>query len=503
MFLNRERGIKMKKLSIMLVSMFITLMLLTSLANAKGGGFGGRSSISSSRSSISIRPSTVVKAGAVGGAAYASTNSSKPAPIKVTRDNVMGSLSGGKGAKGDAAGALFKDFQTRNTPKPVTRLSQADIQTQFTPQYRQNRRTDYYGSYQPPVSAYYHPQPSYGMWDAIMFASIMDNVGDRQMYYHHQNDPSFQSWRTDANAACAAGDKDVCEKLADLDKEMAEYKAKGTKPDPTYITPGIDPDIYESNNIDPATLPTLKICTGALGSDYVSYANTIGKVTKMKTQSIPSNGSADNITKLASGTCDLAFVQDDLATTGLTKIVTLDQLEIGLLVCRTDTNIKNVKDLSNQITIYVGSDQTGSQFTLEQLKGNVPKLSNVTINNTHSMLEAINLADTTPNSCVFGVSTPDFVGFKQLDRSNKFKGIPIFNSDFANKSTYKLVTVGIEHYKTLTQEQYKKYGWFTAGGTDTIAVTTSLIAPQNWIDQNKQMFDLLLLEKNNLSKSLQ
>lgn len=487
----------MKKISIM----FIVMVLMTSLANAKGGSFGGRS-ISSSRSSISIRPSTVVKAGAIGGSAYVATNSSKPASIKVTRDNVMGSLSGGKGATGDAAGALYKDFQTRNIPKPATRLSQADIQTQFTPQYRQTRRTDYYGSYQPVTSPHYFPH-QYGMWDYLMFASIMDNVGDRQMYYHHQNDPSFQSWRTDANAACAAGDKDVCEKLADLDKEMAEYKAKGIKQDPTYITPGIDPDIYESNNIDPNTLPVLKICTGAIGSDYVSYANTIGKVTKLKTQSIPSNGSADNIAKLASGTCDLAFVQDDLVATGLTKIVTLNQLEVGLLMCRTDTDIKSVKDLSNKNTIYVGSDQTGSQFTLDQLTSAIPKMSNAIIDNTHSVLDAVNTASNTPNSCVFGVSTPDFVGFKQLDQSNKFKGIPIFNSDFSNKSTYKLVTVGIEHYKNLTQDQYKKYGWFTAGGIDTIAVTTSLIAPQNWIDQNKQMFDLLLLEKTNLSESLQ
>jgi TRAP-type uncharacterized transport system substrate-binding protein len=491
----------------MLVSIFIAFMLLTSVADAKGGGFGGRSSSSSSsRSSISVR--SVSKAAAVGGgAAYFSSNTSttsKPAPIKVTRDNVMSSLSGGKGAKGDAAGALYKDFQVRNSPKPITRLSQADIQTRFTPQYRQNRRTDYYGSYTPTYSNYYHPRPSYGMWDAIMFASIMDNVGDRKMYYNHQSDPAFQSWRTDANAACAAGDKDVCEKLADLDKEMNEYKSKGVKQDPNYITPGIDPDIYESNNIDPSTLTTLKICTGALGSDYVSYANTIGKVTKMKVQSVPSNGSADNITKLASGACDLAFVQDDLVTTGLTKVVTLNQLEVGLLICRADAGIKTVKDLTDKNIVYVGSDQTGSQFTLDQLKSTVTNLSKVTIDNTHSILEAVNVAGNTPNSCVFGVSTPGFVGFTQLDQSNKFKGIPIFSFDFPNKKTsYTLVTVDVAHYKNLTQDQYKKYGWFTAGGTDTIGVSTSLVVPQNWIDQNQQMYNLLLLEKSNLASSLQ
>jgi hypothetical protein len=43
----------------------------------------------------------------------------------------------------------------------------------------------------------------------------------------------------------------------------------------------------------------------------------------------------------------------------------------------------------------------------------------------------------------------------------------------------------------------------TPGGTDTIAVPTSLVAPQSWIDQNKELFSLLSLEKVNIQTSLQ
>jgi hypothetical protein len=259
--------------------------------------------------------------------------SSRPSspPIKVTRDNVLNNL-GSKGAKGAAAGILYKDFQSRSTGpiKPDGKLNTADIDKVFSPSYRTSRRTDYYGSYRPSYSNHYRDTVyanhggGYGIWDLMLFNSIMDNVGDRQMYYHHQNDPAFQDWRRDANAACTNGDKNVCVKLADLDREMAEYRNKGVQMNPSYITPGIDPDIYEANNIDPKTLPELKICTGSLGSDYNRFATTMVKVTKLKVKSIQTNGSVDNIAKLASGECDLGFVQDDLVNTpNLKKIFTI------------------------------------------------------------------------------------------------------------------------------------------------------------------------------------
>lgn len=506
-----------KKLNALLMIMFAAMMLVTSVASAKS--FGGRSSSSSSRPSISRSStgsgssrftmpskSTAIKTGVAGAAVAGAYYNSKPAaPIKVTRDNVMGSLSGGKGATGDAAGVLYKDFQARNTVKPVTKINVADIEKTFSKDYRSNRKTEYYGAYRQAPSQQYQQATnhSYGFWDGMMFASMLDNVGDRRMYYNHQTEPAFQQWRTDANSACANGDKSVCDKLADLDREMAEYKSKGVKQDPTYMTPGIDPDIYESNNIDPKTLPTLKICTGSTGSDYNRYVSLIGKVTKMTVIAVPTNGSGDNLAKLASGECDLGFIQNDLIVTpNIKTIVTLNQLEVGMLVC--PKYIKRMDDLSIKETILVGSDQTGSQFTLERLREVVPALAKATVDNTHPILESVNVASSTANTCVFAVSTPDFVAFKQLDQSNKFVGIPLSEANFKDgKTPYQLVMVMVEHYKNLTQEEFKKRGWFKSGGTDTISVLTSLVAPQNWIDQNKQMYDLLLLESTNLKTSLQ
>lgn len=499
----------MKKFSTILLTMFMTIMMLMMSASvdAKGGSFGGRSSSSSfSRSSSSSSRSISVSPSR--SSSFKSTPRSEP--IRVTRDNVMSSI-GKKGAQGAAAGVLYHDFQARNDSpfKSGAKLDRATVDKVFTPQYRSSRRTDYYGAYRPTPSRHYNDtvyvnhSSGYGIWDLMLFNSIMDNVGDRGMYYHHQNDPSFQQWRTDANAACAAGDQDVCDKLKDLDREMAEYKAKGTKVNPAYITPGVDPDIYEANNIDVSKLAEIKVCTGSVGSDYSRYAATITKVTKLKVVSVSTNGSIDTASKLATGMCNIGFMQDDIASPNLVKLATMNQLEVGLLICNKESKIETAANINSDTIIYVGSDQTGSQYTLDQLKTLSPTIAQAIINNTQSVMQAVGTVQSQPKSCLFAVSTPDFPAFKELDKTGKFQGVPIFSFNLNKGQPYKLVTVDVNHYKNLTQDKYKKYGWMTDGGTDTIAVSTSLVAPQSWIDQNKSLYDILLLERVNLQSSLQ
>ncbi len=424
----------------------------------------------------------------------------------------MTSLSGGRGAKGDAAGALYKDSQARKAAPlftPGRRITSAQVDQAFSPAYRQTRRSNYYGSYAPTPSTHYREtvyvnhSRGYGIWDLMLFNSMMDNVGDRGMYYHHQNDPAFQSWRTDANAACVAGDKDVCEKLSDLDKEMGEYKAKGVKQNPNYVTPGIDPDVYESNNIDLSQLPELKVCTGAVGSDYSRFSATLEKVTKLKVTSIPSNGSADNILKMASGVCNIIFAQDDLTNTpNLTKIITLDQLEVATLICPKESGIKTTKDLTSKNTIYIGSDQTGTQFTFDQIKDKVTNFTKVSVDETQSAMAAVGTIKNSKTDCLFAVSSPEYPGFMELDKSGNFQMVEI-----APVTGYKTVIVDKEHYKNLTQKQFihsSGFMWLSSvGGTDSIGIPTSLVTSQGWIDQNKQLFDLLLLNRGNLSSALQ
>jgi TRAP-type uncharacterized transport system substrate-binding protein len=332
----------------------------------------------------------------------------------------------------------------------------------------------------------------------------MDNVGDRGMYYHHQQEPAFQQWRTDANAACSAGDADVCEKLKDLDREMSEYKAKGTLVNPAYVTPGVDPDIYEANNIDPSKLAEIKVCTGAIGSDYLRYQAQIGKITKLRVTPITTNGSVDTLAKMATGECNIGFVQNDISLSpSLETIVTMKQLEVGLLICNKSTKIKTAADVNKDTVVYIGSDQTGSQFTFSELQKLSGSLGKAVVNNTLPALQAAEVVQAQPQSCFFAVSTPEFPGFMSLDKSGKAHGVPILAEHLSKNNPYKLVVADVKHYKNLTQDEYKSYNWFNTRGTDTIAVPTGLVAPQSWIDQNKDLYNILLLEKLNLQTAIQ
>ena len=514
----------MKKFKLSIITVFIIMLIMSMTIDAKPSSFGGRSSSSSSSSKPSAafsksssftysKPSStsinVSKGGgfggrsaaAVAGAGVAYTSSESSKPIVVTRDQQLSSLKN-KGATGATAGLLYKDFQTKSKPvSPTVVMSKTEVNRIFSPQYRTERRRTYYSGYTPPVYVHMPRATNYGPWDALMFAAILDNLGDRQMYYNHQNDPSFQQWRTDANIACQQGDADVCEKLADLDREMANYRTKGVDVNPNYITPGVDPSIYTALNIDTSGLAPIRVCTGSTASDYTRFTGQITSLTKVKTTAIPSNGSADNIAKMANGECDIAFVQDDVANTtpNLVKVMTLNQLEVVGLTC--SIPFSKLDEIVAGTPVYIGSDQTGSQFTYSQLIPKISKLATLKLDVSKTSLQAANEAATN-GGCVFGVATPESPLFKTQDISGKMRLVPINIEDFADgKSPYQMVIVMDSHYKNLTNDKFKGFG--THRGTDTLAVKTSLIAPQTWIDSNKTAFDVLMLNSTALKESVQ
>lgn len=488
------------------------LLLIANHADAKRGGFGGRSSFSSSRSSGSLWRSSSSSSRSSGiiwrsSSSSGSKAASRPEPIKVDRKAYLSGLSK-KGATGKDAGALYKSFRERE--KPV--FSNADIFSRFTPKYRQERRAAYYQDYTPMHGSHYasamggYQGSGFGVWDYMLFDSMLDNLGDRLMYYHHQDDPGFREWRGVANKACAEGDADICLKLASLDKDIAAYTAQNIKPDPAYVTPGIDPDIYEASQIDLSKLPAIKVCTGSAGADYDRYLAAIGRLTKIKTIRVASNGSADNFHKMASGECDLAFAQTDVVTgEHVRRLATLNKMEVGFLICPKADQIKGVPDLSDKLTVYIGADQTGAQATFSRLAVHVPGIDKLKVNSSLNILAAAKHVIAHPeHNCLWAVSRPLFAAFTALDESGKFAGVPIYSWDFKDKKTdgFDLVTIDAGYYNNLTLEENITYGWFTTGGTDSIGVKTGLYATDSWVAQNMELYDLLNLEKSKLAEAL-
>lgn len=382
---------------------------------------------------------------------------------------------------------LFAKFKSNNTapvqPRP------ASVDGIFNKSYRADRKREYYSGYTPaPVYKTVIVQhPNYGVFDAMLMWSMLDNMSDRKMYYNHQNEPAFQQWRTDADQLCRQGNLDICAKLSSLDDEVNDLKKQGITQDRTYITPDIDPNIYTTDGVNVKDLGEIKICTGSVNSDYTRFASSIGDKTKLTIKYISSNGSIDNLDKLSKGYCDLAFTQSDtLSNPELQRLLTLDTKEVAMLVC---SRAKTVSELTDTTTIYVGSDQTGSQFTLNKLnlKGFV--------RNDMPIGDAAAKLDSTKDSCLFAVDTWNAPFIKQLDNKKEFHLVPILNT-----SGYQPVILDQGHYDTLTQNTYK--GWFS-GGTDTVAVSPVLVTTKSWMDANQTVvYDILISDKKDLQSTV-
>lgn len=483
-----------------LLCSIICLVLSTDLY-----ALGGRSSSSSSSSSSS--KSSGSSSNRVTG--ISSKSSSKTSSMfsssSSTRSAASGSVSSDSIARTSSKPSkLFESFASRNKPLIDNKksINQNDVVKAFDPSYKIQRRHEYYSNYTP---SYTPPSPSYGMWDFLMLQSVLDNVGDRQMYYHHQNDPDIQRWRNDIEKECKAGNQSICDKLRDLDNEMQQIKNKGVAPNAKYVTPGIDPDIYEANNIDISALKQIKVCTGSVGSDYSRYLAQIANLTKIPVHSIVGNGSADNLSKLSTGECDLAFVQEDLvATDNLIKLVTVSKPQVAALICGNKTGIKNIKDVSKSTTIHIGVDQTGSEWTFREFikKRNIPQLvDNIVVDKPITQLAK----DITPSECLFTVATPDAHYINILDTRLDFRIVPL-ESDDVSKTNYRSIFIDGSGYNHLVTKKYSGMdswlNWFSKHGFNTFQVKTVLIAPKTWTEQNRQLYDLLLLESSKLEQVL-
>jgi Protein of unknown function (DUF2491) len=92
----------------------------------------------------------------------------------------------------------------------------------------------------------YVPTQHFGVWDGLMLWSLLNTLsqpGRSQFFYSNQDDPGYQQWRAQMNAA-AAQDPAIREKLDDLDRQVAQLQGQPK-------TPGVLPPGAPSNAAAP------------------------------------------------------------------------------------------------------------------------------------------------------------------------------------------------------------------------------------------------------------
>jgi TRAP transporter TAXI family solute receptor len=240
------------------------------------------------------------------------------------------------------------------------------------------------------------------------------------------------------------------------------------------------------------------VCTASKSGVYYSTAGKLagalsGRVT---INPIETNGSEDNLRRLADGSCDVAFVQND-ASLAFAKSnpgaslnvepVTEMYPEYAHMVCNRDSGIDAIKDLyGTKKTVIIGKPGSGSAITwygFGQAEKRYQSIPTVELDGSIATTRLINgKAD-----CMLFVAGLNSIKMREIDAlgKGKLKLIKLNDGDLDNardankKPIYRYDTIPSGTYPNLQD------GVFSSS-VKTILVDSVLVANNSWIEKNSQ-----------------
>jgi TRAP-type uncharacterized transport system substrate-binding protein len=141
------------------------------------------------------------------------------------------------------------------------------------------------------------------------------------------------------------------------------------------MPPDVDPAMAVSVDAVASVRPVFRLCTGISSGNYTTAARMFESATQMFDMVIvPTNGSLDNLEKVARGECDGALVQRDVywvyadkhpgGTFAFERAVPGIFSEFTHLLCNRKSNVDSVEDLSGDKTVlYIGEENSGASVT--------------------------------------------------------------------------------------------------------------------------------------------
>ena len=209
---------------------------------------------------------------------------------------------------------------------------------------------------------------------------MLDHLTDKNVAaaaYNHSDDPGFQKWQQEVEKQ-AKDNAELKAKLAEMDKQINERK--GTPKDPTYLPPGVPPEVALSESVLAAKKPVkplLRFATGPAGGWYAKSADMLKKAeSNLEIRAVPTGGSLDNLRLLVKGEADLAIVQSDVLAMMEKKLpgksLISEQstlyVEVAQLIANRDSGVKSVEDIDPRKNfIFVGPKGSGTALTWEGL----------------------------------------------------------------------------------------------------------------------------------------
>ena len=366
------------------------------------------------------------------------------------------------------------------------------------------RRNNYYGAsgWSPPAYVY-RSSPSFGVWDALMWWMILDNLGNRKYTsaaYHHADDPGYKQWRQEADRL-AQDNKELKEKLAKLDADVKQQEAEGVARDTSYLPPGMPAEVALASSVlakkDPQKAK-LRFATGQKGGNYDKFSQllqTEAAKVNIEVELIGTAGAMENLQKLLGNNADAALVQSDVLALkqkkfpGQTLISEQAPIyrETVQLVANRESGIKSIKDLDPQKhVIFIGPEDSGTAITWEGFCLQDENYAKIPVKHA-DYPTALKEVETNPNALMMLVSgfRSDFMeeAEKFAKETGKLRLVAVDDWDFNDKrdengnSVYHFVNIPSKTYPSLQK------GWFWAGEVETLAVMAVLVLRNDWVKQ--------------------
>ena len=378
--------------------------------------------------------------------------------------------------------------------KKAKTYSSYDYRTQY------NQRKSYYNQYNWRQPGYvFASQPRFGMWDALVWWMILDNLGSRNHYamaYHHSNDQGYQEWRKEADRL-AKDNEELGQKLKTLDNKVAIME--GVPKDNDYLPVGMPAEVAIAADVLASKKPEnpqLILATASTTGNYHKFGkflklNSEGELNvKLRTTA----GSLENLRLLVNGEVDAAILQSDVFTVYKkkypnSKLSATEQVplytEAVQMVANTKSDIYSVKDISpgGKHILYIGPQGSGTSMTWLGFCGQDSSYKKIQVRYApyETALENVIQNKNSVMMFVSGLNSRLLKMAEQEARENKtIRLIEVNDWNFNNASDsfgnniYRFVDIPSKIYPALQK------GFISSRDIETIAVEAVLVVRTEW-----------------------
>ena len=223
----------------------------------------------------------------------------------------------------------------------------------------------------------YMSRPSFGMWDAMFWWMILDNIGNRNYAaaaYNHAGDPGFQEWKQEAERL-AADNAELKTKLDALDKQVSTMSGPR---DPGYIPEGMDPELALAADVLAKKAPEdapFRLATASKSGNYHYFGTRLDEYAEGLDVTLRNTaGSMENLRLLLAGEVDAALVQSDAFVVFRKKFpdskLVSEQTELYpeavQMIANRESGITSVSDLDpDRHVLCIGPEGSGTAMTWE------------------------------------------------------------------------------------------------------------------------------------------